>query len=64
MKKSNIKHTYEELLEILRKMPMDAIQEIENAVWAYEVLGESRKRASALLKKFGLTYDEWDYLGY
>lgn len=64
MKKLNINHTHEELLEILRKMPMDALQEIEEAVFAYEVLDQSRAEADALLKKFGLTYDEWDYLGY
>lgn len=64
MKKLNINHTHEELLEILRKMPMDAVQEIEEAVWEHEVLGGSRQKADALLKKFGLTYDEWDYLGY
>ena len=64
MKKLNINHTHEELLEILRKMPMDAMQEIEEAVFAYEVLDQPREQADALLKKFGLTYDEWDYLGY
>ena len=64
MKKLNINHTHEELLEILRKMPMDAVQEIEEAVFAYEVLDQPREKADALLKKFGLTYDEWDYLGY
>ena len=64
MKKLNINHTHEELLEILRKMPMDAMQEIEEAVFAYEVLDQPREKADALLKKFDLTYDEWDYLGY
>jgi hypothetical protein len=64
MKKINITKTYEELIAILRSLSDETIARIEDAVFAYEVEGASKAKAVALLKKVGLTYDEWDYLGY
>lgn len=64
MKKLNITKTDEELIAILRSLSNETLDQIEDAVFAYEVEGASKAKAVALLKKIGLTYDEWDYLGY
>ena len=64
MKKLNITKTHDELVAILRTLSFETIEAIEEAVFAHEVHGAPKAKAVALLKKVGMTYDEWDYLGY
>ena len=64
MKTLNITKTESEMLAILRSLSQETLDAIEQADYEYFVLGQSKRKVNALLKKVGLTYDEWDYLGY
>lgn len=63
MQTLNITKTENEMLAILRSLSEETLNAIEDADFEYSVLGQSKRKVNALLKKVGLTYDEWDYLG-